>query len=98
MGFLTGKCSRKSKKRFHVKSAILGFIKNVLNSQEKILNQLVSKKIIIFVSLVFVNILFRFESPKNNKNDFDINKANYFGILYLNVTSLSKILIVFLMP
>ena len=76
MGFLKGKCSGKSKKRFHVKSAILGLKKNVLNSQEKILNQLVSKKVITFVSLVFVNILFRFESPKNNKNDFDINKAN----------------------
>ena len=27
----------KAKKRFHVKSAILGYIKNVLNSKEKIL-------------------------------------------------------------
>ena len=38
-GFCEAKMLRKKKKRFHVKSAILGSVKNVLNSQEKILNQ-----------------------------------------------------------
>ena len=54
-GFVKGKCSGKNKKRFHVNSAILGFIKNVLNSQEKILNQLVSKKS-NSLCLVFINM------------------------------------------
>ena len=39
MGFVKGKCSGKSKKRFHAKSAIVVFIKNVLNSKEKILRR-----------------------------------------------------------
>ena len=56
VGFAKEKCSGKRKKKFHVKSAMLGFIKNVLNSQEKILNQLVSTNLIIFVTLAFVTM------------------------------------------
>ena len=67
VGFVKGKCSGKNKKRFHVKSAILGFIKNVLNSQEKILNKLVSKKINSLCQPCFHKDV-PFGSPKNNKN------------------------------
>ena len=70
MGFVKVKCSGKSKKRFRVKSAIFGFIKNILNSQKKILNQLVSQKKKKKKSLC--QSCFRkhvpFGSPKNNKN------------------------------
>ena len=68
MGFVKGKYSGKNKKRFYVKSAILGFIKNVLDSQ--ILKDF--KSISVKKNSYLCQSCFRkhvpFESPNNNKN------------------------------
>ena len=66
MSFVKGKCSGKSKKRFHVKYAILGFIKNVLDSQEKI-KSISFKKFNSLCQSCFCKHV-PFGSPKNNKN------------------------------
>ena len=58
----------KAKKRFHVKSAILGFIKNVLNSHEKILNYIISFKKFNSLCQSCFHKHVPFGSPKNNKN------------------------------
>ena len=68
---MKGEYSGKNKRRFYVKSGILGFIKKVFNFREKFLILLVSAKLILFVSLVLVN-MFRFlmlsNLQKNNKS------------------------------
>ena len=68
MDFVKGKCSGKNKKRFHVKSAILGFIKNVYTqlSGKDFKSVCFKKKKILVVSLVFVN-MFRLDLQRTIK-------------------------------
>ena len=70
-GFFEGKMFRKSKKEFHVKSAILVFIENVLNSQLKILIQ---KNNSLCQSCFCRHV--PFGSPKNNKNSKTYSHMN----------------------
>ena len=62
-----GSVKGKSKKRFHIKSAILDFIKKGTQLSGKYF-KLVSTNLILFVSLVFLNMFYFLHvngSPKN---------------------------------